>query len=214
MKLLFVLTLLVSCGPKKITKYIENPYDNSGNDTRFLDLENRIADLETSVTSNINQISANSTSIISIQSQLGSEVQAIMEEIDELKTNKADKEEMEQRLQELENDLIDIMDTNEAQIVAQIVALENYNLNMQTQINSNLAQIVALQEQDSVVEFIDPCGDGPGFDEVLLKTSSGKLIAYFENGGDRFLTILSPGNFRTTDSQKCNFTVNSSGEVI
>lgn len=63
---------------------------------------------------------------------------------------------------------------------------------------------------DAVVEIVDPCGDDPGeFDEVLLRLSTGDLLAYFEDsGGKRFLSLIGPGNYMTTDKQSCPFTVN------
>lgn len=65
----------------------------------------------------------------------------------------------------------------------------------------------------TITEVIDPCGDGPGFDEVILRLGVDQLVAYFEQGGDRFLSILTPGNYSTTDSQSCPFTVNSDFSV-
>jgi len=66
----------------------------------------------------------------------------------------------------------------------------------------------AVQSPYAIEEIIDPCGDYPGYgDEVILKTTSGTLIAYYEAGGKRFLTTLSDGSYRTTDKQKCSFSV-------
>lgn len=70
---------------------------------------------------------------------------------------------------------------------------------------------------DPIVEYYDPCNNGPGFDEVLMRTRSGKYIAYFEETGSskRFLTILQPGsNYVTSDTQKCYFTLNSDGQIV
>lgn len=66
---------------------------------------------------------------------------------------------------------------------------------------------------DAVIEIVDPCGDGAGFDEILLVLSSGEIVAYFESGGNRFLTVLVNGNYRTTDAQACNFTI-LNGQVL
>jgi hypothetical protein len=62
---------------------------------------------------------------------------------------------------------------------------------------------------NTVVEFKDPCGNGVGYDEVLMKTQNGKFVAYFEDGGRRFLSVLENGTYRTTDQSRCNFTVNN-----
>lgn len=65
-----------------------------------------------------------------------------------------------------------------------------------------------------IVEYIDPCGDGPGFDEVILRMGDGTLLAHYSSGGREFLTIITPGNYVTTDQQACSFTVTAEGEVI
>lgn len=66
---------------------------------------------------------------------------------------------------------------------------------------------------DGIVELIDPCGDNPNqFDEVLLRTTSGQILTYFESGNRRFLAVLVPGNYVTTDSQACHFSVTEDSE--
>lgn len=70
-------------------------------------------------------------------------------------------------------------------------------------------QLVSLNTQDSVIDFLDCGGDGPGFDEIIMRTKSGKLVAYFESGSTRFLSSITPGSYRTTDASSCNFTVNA-----
>jgi hypothetical protein len=67
--------------------------------------------------------------------------------------------------------------------------------------------------QNAVVEVYDPCGDSPGFDEVILKLADGTLMSYFESGSNRFLTILRPGTYRTTDGSNCIFTIRSDGSI-
>jgi hypothetical protein len=58
--------------------------------------------------------------------------------------------------------------------------------------------------------MIDPCGDGPGFDEVILRLGNGGLMAHFAGGGNlQFLTVLPDGNYITSDNQACYFTVAS-----
>lgn len=66
----------------------------------------------------------------------------------------------------------------------------------------------------SIVNSVDPCGDDPNhFDEILLVTAGGDYVAYFEDGGKRFLTILECGKmYRTTDKQACNFKINAACE--
>ena len=61
-----------------------------------------------------------------------------------------------------------------------------------------------------IVEYIDPCGDSPGVDEILLRFSDGSLVAWYKNLG---LFLLSPGTYVTTDVSKCLFTVHSNLSV-
>lgn len=78
------------------------------------------------------------------------------------------------------------------------------------------ARLAEIESNMLVTELIDPCGDHPNhFDEILIRLSDGSLVAYFDAGGPReFLTVLTPGSYRTTDRQQCRFSVNSQGEVI
>lgn len=90
-------------------------------------------------------------------------------------------------------------------------------IDQQIQINELAQDIADLQnEQDPVIETQYPCGDASGrFDEAVLKLSSGKLLAYFESSGNRFLTELTPGSYRSTDySPYCYFTVNANNEIV
>lgn len=64
----------------------------------------------------------------------------------------------------------------------------------------------------AISEIIDPCGDGAGFDEVILKLVNGKFMAYFQQGRYRFLGLLTDGTYRTTDAQRCVFTI-ANGEL-
>jgi hypothetical protein len=86
----------------------------------------------------------------------------------------------------------------------------------QAQINDMLGDMIELEAQDTIVEYILPCGDRNGiYDETIVRTKSGKLLAYFEDGGARFLTLLVPGNYQTTDkTPRCSFTINSAGQIV
>jgi hypothetical protein len=64
-----------------------------------------------------------------------------------------------------------------------------------------------LSETTSIIEVIDPCGPGyDGTDEILLKLSTGELVAWYKHIG---LAALSDGDYVTTDKQKCHFKVES-----
>lgn len=79
------------------------------------------------------------------------------------------------------------------------------------------SQAVVLHGEDgapAVVDTIDPCGDLPEFhDEYILVLSDGRHVAFFEDGSRRFLTVLLDGNYRTTDKQKCEFSIED-GEYV
>ncbi len=78
----------------------------------------------------------------------------------------------------------------------------------------NQARLLALESNQNIVEIVDPCGNNVGyFDEVLLKLQDGTYVAYFESNGDRFLTILEDGFYRTTDNQNCRFEIRN-GDLI
>lgn len=82
-------------------------------------------------------------------------------------------------------------------------------------INTIQVDLAKLVTQDGIKELHDPCGDKAGkYDEIIVVTTSGKLLAYFEDGGNRFLTLLGPGSYRTTDAQKCFFDINSAGKIV
>ena len=59
----------------------------------------------------------------------------------------------------------------------------------------------------TIVTIVDPCGDDPGHvDEVVMVFSDGTILAWYLNIG---FSVLEPGVvYRTTDHQKCKFTVN------
>lgn len=66
----------------------------------------------------------------------------------------------------------------------------------------------------SITELIDPCGKEANFDEILLRTANGQLMAlYFDTKKKAFLTVITPGNYVTTDGTDCYFSVDSELEV-
>ena len=76
----------------------------------------------------------------------------------------------------------------------------------ESQVTSLIIRIASLEANNglTVNTVIDPCGNSPGLDEVLLKMSDGSILAWLKNTG---LVELSNGVYITTDKQKCNFTV-------
>lgn len=96
---------------------------------------------------------------------------------------------------------INILQANSAQNTEQEQAV-------QAQINEMKVKLAELEAREAIIEYMDPCGDYPGyFDEIIMRTSSGKYIAYFEQSGKRFLTLLKSGTYKTTDKQGCVFSL-------
>jgi len=93
--------------------------------------------------------------------------------------------------------------------------------NLLTSINQNNSSLTVLQNDLNSLDTllndfingyavkIDPCGDNPNkYDEIILKLYDGTLLAVFKEG-EYFMSVLTNGNYQTTDKQKCNFTVNN-----
>lgn len=104
-------------------------------------------------------------------------------------------------------------DAELAQLQDDLLVLNGQVVSTQISIEALQVQVAELETRESIEDYLDCGGNGPGFDEIILRTSSGKLIAYFMEGGNReFLSILTPGNYRTTDQSSCPFTVSNSGQ--
>ena len=120
----------------------------------------------------------------------------------------------------LRNDFELLVFQLEEELLLLQIAIQNNENNVTTELESlqnqiNLMNVVMVNIKDnSVAELINPCDDGPGFDEVIIKLGSGVFIAYFEVGNKRFLSVLENNkSYRTTDEQGCNFRIED-GELI
>lgn len=61
---------------------------------------------------------------------------------------------------------------------------------------------------NSIQEIINPCGENKdSFDEIIFKLAEDQYMCYFEIGSNRFLTLLTPGKYQTTDTQHCLFEI-------
>lgn len=59
--------------------------------------------------------------------------------------------------------------------------------------------------EPALINIHDPCGDGPGYDELILELGDGRFIAWYQDLG---MVELLPGvMYRTTDEQACKFTL-------
>lgn len=98
-------------------------------------------------------------------------------------------------------------------IYTRLTALEVSSSTSTSQLTAILADVSVLQSiaNNQVVQAIDPCGDGAGSDEILLKLASGEIISYYDSRGDRYLVRLASGNYETRDAQECEYTVSAGG---
>lgn len=75
-----------------------------------------------------------------------------------------------------------------------------------------------LPGQDAVIDIIDPCGDAVGiYDEVILRLSTGQLLASFSDsasGSNTRFSLLERGFYVTTDGSNCHFSVDQDYNVI
>jgi len=103
---------------------------------------------------------------------------------------------------------------DQSKVNDQIKALNDRLAELEIELETVNQQVKILEDAGMAVnEVINPCGDDVGqFDEVLMKLSSGQIVAFFEQGTKRFLSILEDGVYQTTDQQGCVFTV-ANGEV-
>lgn len=108
---------------------------------------------------------------------------------------------------------LEIIQDNVEDNSADITSLTALIAGLQTQVNTNIVSIAALDSTttSSITQIIDPCGNGAGYDEVILKTRNGQYLAYFENGSQRYLTKLEIGSYITTDGTGCRFSLTASG---
>lgn len=89
--------------------------------------------------------------------------------------------------------------------------------NLQTQSNNNSTMVATLQGYNNITELVDPCGDGVGYDEVLLRLSDGKLLASLSTSNNSTTTRLSevpPSDsttYQVTDGTACNFKIPATG---
>lgn len=97
-------------------------------------------------------------------------------------------------------------------ILGQIEALQDKDVLLDSDIADIQSQLDNLENLSSlnIAEIIDPCGDNVGhFDEVLLKLNDDTILAYFEHGNRKGLSVLSNGDYETQDDQKCEFSINN-----
>lgn len=100
-------------------------------------------------------------------------------------------------------------------IEARVTALEGQIgtpvVGLQSIVTNNTIQILQLQSNHNVTKLIDPCGNGVGYDEIFLRTTTGKIIASFSDNASglntRFSELTAGGPYSTTDGTGCTFSV-------
>lgn len=206
------LLLLVSCGlTEKIKcgsdiemgcnaifgmKNTEQDQRLDNNDTKNTEQDNRIKALEEQNLSLIGNLNYISSEIVNLQA----EVDANLFTMTTLDSTQASQIAALQAANVTINNTI----TTNAGIVTSFQNLVNANL---VTLNAYVSAV-----PNPVVGVIDPCGDSPGFDEVLLKTKDGKYTGYFEQGSKRYLTVIQNGySYVTTDGSNCHFSISSTG---
>lgn len=121
------------------------------------------------------------------------------------------------KLEVLELNIAELTEQEEQyrfQLISRVNSLTTRMRNVQTGMAAIQAALTVLKAEDSVIGVINPCGETAGYyNEVLMQTRSGKLYAYFENGNNRFLTLLKDGEYRVTDGTGCQFSVQN-GQVV
>ena len=64
-----------------------------------------------------------------------------------------------------------------------------------------------------VVEYIYPCGQQSQNDEVLFKLANGSIEMSLNAHDQAYFVIVAPGDYVTSDSKHCRFTVHSDNTV-
>jgi len=125
---------------------------------------------------------------------------------DEIAEHEDRLDDIERRLRSLNLELTSIIET--LNVLSQTVNVTQLQLaDLQADADLVVAEVAVLSGYHNIAEIVDPCGDGPGYDEVVLKTSQDEFLAYFQKGSRRHLAVLVDGNYETTDEQRCEFTI-------
>jgi uncharacterized coiled-coil protein SlyX len=92
------------------------------------------------------------------------------------------------------------LNTLDAAVTENGVSIDQLEIN----VNDLLNRVSDLESDVRIDAIQSPCPDS---DEVLVYLDDGRIMAYFETGNKRYLSILSSGTYRTTDNASCTFTV-------
>lgn len=198
-----VMTSLVGCGvaedlskkcPGNDVEMLCNTLFGSRNneqDKEINSLEIELKDLKNKVNNNITLLNLLNTQFITVNESIESLKLTLMVLENNNNTQQMQIDMLQDRLDNLEH-TADVQETT--------------MVNLQQDVTNSVIRIAELEGYHNITRIVDPCGAASGFNEVLLETSQGEVLAYFESGSRRFLTKLLPGNYVTTDGTNCHFT--------
>lgn len=199
MKLILIITIafLSGCGLQDQIDSLKRR--SSTNETDIADIKSRLAALELQVLSTRSDLNAQGVLLASNQAAIDS----------------------------LTLSLSNVADSSSAQyaaIVSQLTSMLNVQTNvqadvlvLQNQYALTLMQLATLQGYKSIVSLKDPCGAQGSYNEIFLQLSDGTYIASFSDnasGTNTRFTVLTDGNFVTTDGTHCHFSVSGNGTII
>ena len=155
--------------------------------------------------------------VVRIPRTIGNEILGTDESTDEKQRDLRDRvQTIEEKLAELRSELGDIsylitqVDSDFQQSLTQLRdQLEQSIIDGDTSISNEVDVLRdALQDFiDGYAVLVDPCGQNDFSKEVLLQLYNGDLLAVFKSGNKVYLGSLQDGNYKTTDSRKCRFSV-------
>jgi prefoldin subunit 5 len=152
-------------------------------------INRELSDLRAATQSNSYRI----TRLSYLHSQLASTVEDLQEEV------------------ENQGDNVSALQDQVNGIQSEISSIESSVASLEDGFADMADSIAALEGAKQIVAILDPCGNGSGHDEVLVAFDDGSVMAWYKDLG---LTMLTPNvTYQTTDSQRCNFRVNSNGQL-
>lgn len=166
------------------------------NAARTTELERRTTQLESDITQIKYQVYNAENSIV-VNSILASSLQTSITLLQQYDSSNVT------QITALQNSITAINITNNVQNTT-LINLQTTNINI-------LTQLAVLQGYNNIVAILDPCGDKPGvFDEVFVQLADGRILSSFSDnaaGNNTRFSVLTPGNFITTDNSSCKFSV-------
>lgn len=188
------LYIIVGCGPSKVTMY-----DDSKIQQRLSDLESRMNTLDDTLNDNTTRVTFLEQSRLDLMAAIDSLNTLILSLQDDQISDATTISGLQTNVNSLNMQLADT-----------VVELDE----LQGQYETILVQLATLQGYTNIVSIKNPCGNQGSHDEVFLRLSDGKYLASFSdniNGYNTRFSVLTNGNYMTTDGTHCYFSVDSDG---